>query len=447
MRDVLDGIQSAQFSNSDTSLARKKYLKRFKISVFSLLLLGILSIAILFGKNAELLYRLWKILPPGHYLVLFQNNAELRPSGGFIGSFAVVDIGMFGINRYKIDTNIYKRDNAFIEQYSIQPPAALLRNLGLGTKWAMRDANWDLDFRDAAARTAWFYEQEGGESVDGVIAINASVVQDVLQLTGPMTLPSLNGLLSSDTYFAVLAQEVEQDYFKDPKQQTQNEPKSVLKDMLPILLSKSKKPTVAIKLTNVARQELTEKQIQFFHFKPAIEERIIEAGWGGVIDHGDSDYLLLNNASVGGKKSSLLVGQESSLDVTTLPDGSLQHTLIVTRTHTGTGVWPDFRNNNYIRIAVPLESVLSTAKINDLETQAVDITTEVQKTVFGIRLDTDPGHTSTLQLKYNVPAVDKIEPFTLKYQKQSGTLTEKLRVTLDGRTKFDGLVVKDTVIR
>jgi hypothetical protein len=444
MRELVDGIQLAPRKQRFRRLGKPRLIDVIIFIIFGVGLIGATSTIV---RDIQTWLTVKSLLPPGHYLVLLQNNAELRPSGGFIGSFAVVDIGVLGVKKYIIDTNIYKRDKAFTDQNSIQPPAAFSRNMDKGLKWAMRDANWDLDFREAAARTAWFYEQEGGEPVDGVIAINASVVQDVLQLTGPLTIPRLDSLLTSDSYFSVLAKEVEQDYFKDPVQLAQNEPKSILKDLLPVLLSRIKQPVVAVKLTNLMRQELTEKHVQIFHTTPALEERIVRAGWGGVIDQGLGDYLLLNNASVGGKKSSLFVGQETVLDITTLPNGSLQHALTVTRTHTGTGVWPDYRNNNYIRVAVPLGSALSTMTVNGLKTQAVDTTIEAQKTVFGIRFDTDPGHTSTLQSKYIVPVADQIKPFTLKYQKQSGTLSEKLRVTVDGQTKFDGLVVKDILIR
>lgn len=444
MKESVDGIRSA---TQQQIYRRSDKLQRLMVSICLIFGLGLISSWVAFGRDAKTLISLRRSLPPGHYLMLFQNNAELRPSGGFIGSFAIVDIGLFGIKRYSIDTNIYKRDNAFTDQHSIQPPLGFSRNIAPGSKMAMRDANWDLDFRDAANRTAWFYEQEGGEPVDGVIAVNASVVQDILQLTGPLTVPRLDVPLSSETYFNVLAKEVEQDYFKDPTQQAQNEPKSVLKDLLPVLISQIRKPNVALRLTSLIHQELSEKQVQIFHVTPAIEERIIRAGWGGIIDQGPGDYLLLNNASVGGMKSSLFVGQETMLDVTTLPDGSLQHNLTISRTHTGTGVWPDSRNNNYLRVTVPLASTLGSVVLNNQSIQAVDTMIEAQKTVFGIRFDTDPGNTSTLHLTYVTPVVSQTQPFLLRYQKQSGTLSELLHVTLDGQAKFDGSVVKDLIIR
>ena len=442
MREAVDGIRSSTQDRRPNPLA-----SRIRLSARLVLLAGILFVvglcgtAIAVGGDVSTLTAMRSMLPPGHYLVLLQNNAELRPSGGFIGSFATVDIGNMGIRQYLIDTNIYKRDNAFTEQHTIQPPPALSQ-MAPGLRWAMRDANWDIDFRDAAQRVAWFYEQEGGEHVDGVVAVNASVAQDVLRLTGPISVDHLDDTLSADSFFPLLAKEVEQDYFKDPTQQVANEPKSILKGVLRALVVESSRPAVAVKLPSLLQQELIEKQIQLFHTEPVVEARILRNNWGGAIDQSSGDYLLLNNASVGGMKSSLFVGQETAIDITQLPDGSMKHVLSITRTHTGTGVWPDYRNNNYIRVAVPIGSSLEGAVLNGQPVQDVDTTVEAQKTVFGTRFDTDPGHTSILQLTYLTPPSHESGPFTLHFQKQSGTLVEQLRVTLNGNTLIENNAVE-----
>ena len=52
----------------------------------------------------------------GKYLILFQNNTELRPSGGFIGSFAEADFKKGAIQNYSFETNIYKRDKTYSQQ-------------------------------------------------------------------------------------------------------------------------------------------------------------------------------------------------------------------------------------------------------------------------------------------------------------------------------------------
>lgn len=446
MREAVDGIRSSKERYGANPTQLSTIVLRFgQLLAILCLVVGVGSSVIAVGDDATTLHSLQRMVPSGHYLVLFQNNAELRPSGGFIGSFAVVDIAPMGVTRFVIDTNIYKRDNAFTEQHAIQPPVAFAENMSSGLRWAMRDSNWDLDFRDAAQRVAWFYEQEGGEAVDGVVAVNASVVQDVLRLTGPVTVPQLDQPLSADTFFVTLAKEVEQDYFKDPTNEAQNEPKSILKDIVRILEGEVKKPAIALRLPSLLRGELDQKHVQLFHNDPTVEQHILQAGWGGEIEQNKGDYLLVNNASVAGMKSSLNIEQETDLAVTRLPDATTKHVLTITRTHTGSGVWPDYRNNNYVRIAVPNGSVLQDSILNGQSVRSVDTTVEAGKTVFGTRFDTDPGHTAVLQLTYVVPLTQQ-NSYMLDFQKQSGVLRERLRVALDGKNIFENAAVKTDML-
>ena len=402
--------------------------------------LGISAVAMAHDVKTALTVR--GLLPPGHYLVLFQNNAELRPSGGFLGTFATVDLDAWGYRSLRIDTNIYKRDNAFTEIHAIEPPAPL-NGVAAQNRWAMRDSNWDLDFRDAASRVAWFYQQEGGEPVDGVIAINATVAQDLLRMTGPINLPHSTETLSADNFFDTLHYKIEKEYFYDPSNRAANEPKSVLKDLVPEVLHAASTPRMIPRLVPLLEQELTEKQIQFFHTSPEVEQRIIDRNWGGAIAETSGDYLLINNASVGGQKSSLNMVQSVELDVSTTVSG-LRHVLTLERTHTGDGVWPDHTNNNYVRIAVPQNASLVEVRRNGaVVTDQVVTSLEAGKTVYGIHFDTDPGTTSQLEMTYQTGLYP---PYQLLYQKQSGTLQESLRVRVGGRVEFDGLVSTDTSV-
>lgn len=442
MGGVVDGIRSgAEQPPRDHRFRSPLHWFRYTLlSAVFVLVVSIAGAAIALSADLETLIGLQSVLRPGHYLVLFQNNAELRPSGGFIGSFAVVDIGTYGIEDYVIDTNIYKRDKAFTDKYTIELPGPLAQGLQ-GATWAMRDANWDLDFRDAARRTAWFYEQEGGEPVDGVIAVNASVVQDVLRLTGPLAVQELPVPLTADSFFQTLAQEIERDYYLDPAAAAANEPKSVLNSLLPLLRDAVLRPSVAGQLPRLVRQELDENQIQIYLYDEARQAEVVRRGWAGEVSPGDGDYLYLNNAQIFGFKSSLNIWQEAELDVAALSDGRLQHELTVRRTHGGDGVWPDYRNNNYLRIAVPPGSELGTVSLNGVPLAEVDITQEAGTTVFGAWLTTDPGYTSELSVAYVTPPV--ASPYRLRYQKQSGVLGERLLVRYDDAVLFDGGLVRD----
>src|SRR6185369_1329992 len=72
------------------------------------------------------------------YLLLFLNNTELRPGGGFIGSFASFILKKGDIDQFNVQTNIYKQDNAFAKTNHIDAPYPLN---SLSDGWYMRDAN------------------------------------------------------------------------------------------------------------------------------------------------------------------------------------------------------------------------------------------------------------------------------------------------------------------
>ncbi len=443
MNQSVDGIRRGPERQPLTGSSPHRYdlggLRTRLLTGLVALLVGLGAVGAALATDLAAVGQLRSVLPPGHYLVLFQNNAELRPSGGFIGSFATVDLGQSGYSKLRIDTNIYKRDNAFAAAHVITPPKPLAGVAADGA-WTMRDSNWDVDFRDAAERVSWFYQQEAGEPVDGVIAVNATVLQDLLRLTGPIPLgDGSRELLSADTFFDTLTYKIEKEYFYDPANRLRNEPKSILRGLIPTLERALLRPSVLPKLGPLLGQELRQRQIQLFHTNPTIQAEIEQLSWGGVLPDSSDDFLLVNNASVGGQKSSLNVTQQVAVSLTR--EGSqTRHRVEMTRTHTGDGVWPDHTNNNYTRLVVPASAQLLSLQ-RDGEDVLADVAVESVrgKTSFGIHLDTDPGTSSHLALEYLTSGQHQ----TLLYQKQSGVLAEQLTVRWGGQTLFDSLITTD----
>ncbi len=401
------------------------------------LLVGGISVA----ADIRTLIELRRLVPPGHYLVLLQNNAELRPSGGFIGTFATVDVTQSGYQNLVIDTNIYKRDNALTDRITVTPPEPLIPMTG--GKWAMRDSNWDPDFATAAEQVAWFYQQEGGESVDGVVAVNATVIADLLKLTGPITIPGIEEALTSETFFDTLHYQIEKGYFIDEANERQNEPKTIVKDLFSELRDRLAQPHVLVRLSAFLEAELKQKQILLFHTDPAIQRQIVAHRWGGTLQTADANSLALVSANLTGKKSSLNIRQ--AVDLTIEPGETVdRHRLEMTRTHTGTGVWPDFRNNNYTRVLVPLDATLvEVTRATEDITEDAALGVEANRTSIGFWLNTDPQTTSSATIVYDVP---HHSPYRLAYQKQSGVLVEHVRVTYSGAVLFDRDVTTDVII-
>lgn len=442
----LDGIRSPH----QYPAIRHPGRRYFKVGIF-LIILAIMVIVValnlqFFNKLVNYCKLIRFAALSGRYLVLLQNNTELRPSGGFIGSFAVVEMKKGKPQTIYIDTNIYKRDKVFAQENNIKPPYPLNQFIP-DNKWTMRDSNWAVDFPEAAQKIAWFYKQEGGTDVDGVVAINASVVKDALGVIGPIDLPKYNTTINEQNFFSEVQYKIDKEYFGNPEGKTANEPKTILKDMLPEFLNRVGSSRYFLRIVGLMFKELSQKQI-LLNFNDAGRQKIISSlTWGGEVKNPKGDYLFINHANLGANKSSLEVEEKISLNVVS-DNGRWVDTLSISRLHHGTTNWPSGDNKNYTRILVPLGSELVAAKLGDRDiAQEVKTTTEAGKTVLGLWFITEAGKTKTLEIKYELPKHLSSDQYSLYWQKQSGTSGDQLGVDVDGKKVFEGWVDKDAIVQ
>ena len=119
---------------------------------------------------------------PKTYLILFQDNLELRPGGGLINSY-----GILKLNQGKImEFDIYNVDDADQQlRGHVEPPFAIRRYLSK-QHWYMKDGNFDVDFAQSALSVANFLLAETGQQVSGVVAVDNTFVKNILQAIGPV---------------------------------------------------------------------------------------------------------------------------------------------------------------------------------------------------------------------------------------------------------------------
>lgn len=116
------------------------------------------------------------------YLVLIQNPLELRASGGFLESFALITFDHGKLLDVQVH-DVAEADNLL--KGKVDPPADLRAQLG-ESQWYFRDSNWNTNFPFVARQAEWFVEKEMGRPVDGTIAINAAVLEGILRAVGPV---------------------------------------------------------------------------------------------------------------------------------------------------------------------------------------------------------------------------------------------------------------------
>lgn len=402
------------------------------------------------------------------YLVLFQNNHEARPTGGFVGSFAVLDLQKGTIKNIDLPPGGTYDVKGQLDTY-LKPPLPLQL---INYRWEFQDGNWFPDFPASAQKMAWFYQHSRGTTVDGVIAINATVLGRVLKVLGPVDSQKFGVTVDADKGLAVL-----QDYVESGYDKSTNQPKAVLGDILGSLISSVQKisPAQILSLVTELNAALQQKEVQVYTRDAGVQAQWQQFGWTGEIAKPVSgqDYVMVVNTNVGGGKTDVRVRQTMEHEAAIQPDGSVIGTLIVRREHTGQPGEQYYGgdNINYVRAYVPAgaklldaggfvypaeESFLVPEKWYkddvDLTTHEKElgvhvgsgtrITSEFGKTVFGNWVVTKAGETSEVWFKYKVPfkvlgpqkvnsaAADKlgngedVSRYSLLWQKQSGSKPE-----------------------
>ncbi|MBI2989879.1 MAG: DUF4012 domain-containing protein [Candidatus Magasanikbacteria bacterium] len=363
------------------------------------------------------------------YLLVFQNNHELRASGGFMGSFAVMDLQKGKLLSLDLPGGGAYEVQGQLDTF-LKPPLPLQLVNG---RWEFHDSNWFPDFPATAKKMSWFYQHSRGTSVDGVIAINASVLERVLKVLGPVYNEAFDINLDADKSLNVLQDEVENSYDKE-----KNQPKEVLASVLDqlILETRNLEPDQLLRLVVELHGALQEKEIQLYFTDEKVQEKIKTFGWSGEIipTQDNQDYLMVVNSNIGGEKSDARIRQHISHQVAVQADGSAIAYVKIKREHEGRP-GEDFYgapNINYLRVYVPLGSELLDAggfsfpeeesflapepwyendpdlkAIADTQTLHVNtgtgITQEFGKTAFGNWTRTKPGEDSEVFFVYRLP--------------------------------------------
>ncbi len=363
------------------------------------------------------------------YLIVFQNPHEIRPTGGFLGSFAIIDVKNGKIVNLDIPAGGSYDLQGQLDAY-VEPPTPLLLS---NKRWEFQDSNWFPDFPASAQKMLWFYRHARQVTADGVIAINATVLERLLSIIGPVH--DTERALTLDSSNAIVAI---QKIVEEGPEKADNKPKQIISDLAPLFINyilNSKPEHITPLLLNLS-EALEKKEIQAYFVDEEVENTIKTYGWSGQIlpIKNDQDYLMVVNANVQGQKSDAYIIQNISHEAEVAEDGSIINTVVITREHTGTQGEKLYgqTNINYLRLYVPLGSELISAggftwpdersfrapdawtkkdeflmetekEIGFDDTTGTRLSEEFGKTVFGNWIIINPGETGQIFFKYRLP--------------------------------------------
>lgn len=383
---------------------------------------------------------------PKTYLFLMLNNTELRPGGGFIGSFGLISTENGQITRFTSE-DVYNLDAPTFGRVGLPAPKPFQDYINI-KEWGMRDANWSPDFRRSSEQVIALYDRERAlarpdlPAVDGVIAITPEVAADLVRIVGPVTVDGVT--FNADNLLDELQYQVHQAFI------TKGIPDDQRKAILPKLVAQ-----VFDRLTKLpaerwpeglalAQKHLTEKRIMLYEKDPVLQGAFEQHLWAGRMSVTDGDYLRWVDANIGALKTDVVMERSLSYALRVAADGRVIATASMRYRNNGTFTFRTTRYRTYARVFVPQGSTLirvdgslknDRTKNPSLAPGVPDAGVEEGKTWFGAFTAIEPGHEGTLTFTYALPAnvAQQITggSYSLVVQKQLGTQAFPLSLTLD----------------
>ena len=291
------------------------------------------------------------------YLVLLQNSAELRPTGGFVGSLALVTLSDGKLENLEVQ-DVYTVDGQL--KGHVDPPQPIRELLGQ-EHWYLRDANWHPDFRDSAQQAAWFYDKETGQAVDGVIGINTPFITELLKATGPLELADYNERISAENFFGKSLYYTQTDFFPGSSQK-----KDFLGSLLTALIGKitTAKGVAPTALFRALADSLDSRDILLYFTDSELQSRVEQYRWGGALPDvtrcaaspaGESclaDFIYVVEANLSLNKVNYFITRNATSKVTIREDGAASNEVIISYRNTSSGLSTEGGGNyrSYTRV-------------------------------------------------------------------------------------------------
>jgi len=390
------------------------------------------------------------------YLVIFQNDNELRPTGGFMTAYAVVFIENGKVTPEKSD-DIYELDKKFKKKPAI--PEILGKYLTTESKWNLRDMNIDPNFASSMENFYEYYQQVPGEpnNIDGIIAVDTNLLSKIVEILGPIEIPGYGTFSSEidpkcDCPQIILALS---EIIDRPTPYHRVDRKGILAPMMQSIIQKTyatsrdKWPLLA----DLLWKSIEGRHAQFYFLDQDMQNAALSINAAGIIPQvqPDQDYLTIIDANLGGAKSNLFVDISGVQTVESIADGKVTKQVEMTyrNTHAASNcnleaglLCLNANLNNWTRWYVP-----KGVEVKDLvgfeNGYTIDDSHEGYDVIEGF-FKLAPMGQAKVRATYTVPFTGT--EYALRMQKQAGTdpISFEL-ITPDGQTEF--VLDKDITVK
>ncbi|MBP7768577.1 DUF4012 domain-containing protein [Candidatus Woesebacteria bacterium] len=344
------------------------------------------------------------------YAFVLQNNQELRPTGGFIESVALVTLDNGVIVNREVYTS-YELDKKLPGE--VIAPAEVTQAIGEKT-FFFHDSNWNPDFPQSAEQMTWFIEKSLQRQIDGVFTIDLETIKNTLEVLGPLDLPEFNEVITNKNIFErmefhseviLVESDKNQDYRKLLLTRFLEKIQTIPEEKIPAFLSSIK--------------DSFAKQSMLAYFKDAQEQQVsVGLGWSGSqrvprcpqelsTVPCQVDSVMQVEANVGINKANYYLERSVDHVVTLSPTLANHRRTITYKNLAQINAWPKGTYKNYIRLYIPLSANSIQIKLDGiaLPPTQLHLSEENGQRVVGFLMEVPIKTTKTLTFEYAVPLV------------------------------------------
>ncbi len=248
---------------------------------------------------------------PRTYLIEQVNPAELRPGGGFIGTYSVLqaDHGTLKLITSGTATQLSEPRAQIGTPGYVAPPGPLHEFVPY-TSWSFIDSNFFPDFPSNAIAGETFAQPKLATHIDGVIAMDYYTVAKMLGLTGPLSVPGYRITFDANNF---VSQVVQLDIDSSPIH------KLVLNAIAGPLMGRisTLPPSSWPALLSVLNDLAAQRHLQAYFNNASVEKEIDQFGWSGTLNPtGGQDYMMEVEANLGGTKANYFVTRHFTVELT-----------------------------------------------------------------------------------------------------------------------------------
>lgn len=379
------------------------------------------------------------------YLIIFQNDKELRPTGGFLTAYAIFSINK-GVIHVDDSEDIYALDASISNKG--KAPAPILKYLPKVYEANLRDSNLSPDFQDSMKTFRGIYDKAGkAVDVDGIIAIDTNALVSAMNVLGDIQVNGKTFTTKNDErcdcpqviYELEAEAGTRTQYIREGR-------KNIIGDLMFAIMNKafsSSPKQYWGPLMQTMFGEIAQKHVLFSLENKDAQKGLAAVNAAGEIKPFEGDYFHLNEANFGGAKSNLFVDQNIEQEFTEAKDGTITKTVTLNykNTHAPSNCnlelefalclnapWRD-----WFRVYAPKGSKLTDASGSEVKMSTYD---EFEKTVFEGFTTVRPLGIQKVKLTYTLPfKVKKGSPLPVMIQKQPGTAGDEYTFKVNGKTK------------